>query len=70
MSATDFGTFAPSNDTITNFYDRSYYRSFGGFWAEERINAVTHDTIVYEDESVEIQVNGTDIEEILDGQFP
>jgi hypothetical protein len=60
----DFGRFAPSRYHIAP----DYIRLFAGFWTDpERghySDAVTHDTLVYPDGSIQVQVNGVPLEEV------
>jgi hypothetical protein len=50
----DFGRFAPDDWHLCE----EYARIFGGFWAEHRHTAITHDTIIKPDGTVRIEVNG------------
>lgn len=52
----------PHSGTIASHSSDDYYRDFGGFWIDH--NAVTVDHLIYEDESITCEINGTPLKEL------
>ncbi|WP_153952987.1 hypothetical protein [Halosegnis longus] len=67
----EFSQFEQASDTVVDSDDSAYFCDFGGFAPGEGIsNSVTHDTIVHSDGSVDVQVNGTNVNWLVAGGMP
>lgn len=67
----EYGEFAPSSYALAPLGD-PYVRFFAGFRVEPSRHgqAVTHDVLVDQDGDVQVQINGTPLDDLPDGPDP